>query len=63
MHLNYVGPVFWFFFSILNSPEGAPPGDGGGGSAIIDGSMAGNILFTGKADFFCCSLGVIVHYV
>lgn len=29
MHLNYVGPVLFSF--ILNSPEGPPLGDGGGG--------------------------------
>lgn len=62
MHLNYVGPVLFSF--ILNSPEGPPLGDGGGGSAIIHGLMAAILLFIGKADnIFLLQLRVIVHYV
>ena len=38
MHLNYLGPVF--FFSTLNSTQGTPVVGGGEGAAVADGLMA-----------------------
>lgn len=45
MHLNNLGPGI-LFFSILNSPQGAPLGMGWleGGQNLLFARMAGNIL-------------------
>lgn len=62
MHLNYVGPVLFSF--ILNSPEGAPLGDGGRwvyNNPWLNGSNI--IVLLEETDNILLQLEVIVHYV